>query len=575
MPEGGPANMTDTPDKPEDQVSGQPQPDEEERPPLREVSEDERKKILAAHKKWLASGGSVNVLGIVESKGKEGERADLSNANLQGAVLFNVDLQGANLFRARLQGANLHSANLQRAVLSKADLQGARLNGANLPGARLVDANLQGANLSGANLQEANLILANLHKAVLIRANLQGADLTAVKGLAEAYLREANLEGATGLLGTEFARVDVTRTRLPEDIREFQVLKVVEETSKNARKNFLAMLLGCAYAWLTVATTTDARLLTNSASSPLPIIGTEIPIAGFYWAAPFILMGLYVYLHFYLERLWQGLAGLPARFPDGKRLDERAYPWLLNGLVRRHFTLLKEGRPPIAHFEEWVTIFLAWWAVPATLFGFWLRYLPRHEWVGTGLHIGLLVVSVALATIFYRSAARTLRGDESQQFVWKTFWRQSIGFAFAGIVFLSLLSFGAIQGGPWAPLAIANLREADVSTKPANYWELSAEDRIKSVKGASLRGRSLRYANAFLAFLANADLRDANLQRADLRLANLQGADLSFANLQGADLRDAKGLTQEQLDWACGDKNTKLPDDLSEYKMRPCPKESK
>ncbi len=97
------------------------------------------------------------------------------------------------------------------------------------------------------------------------------------------------------------------------------------------------MLLGCAYAWLTIATTTDARLLTNSASSPLPIIGTDIPIAWFYWAAPVLLLGLYSYFHLYLQRLWEGLSELPAVFPDGKALHKNAYPWLLNGLVRAHF----------------------------------------------------------------------------------------------------------------------------------------------------------------------------------------------------------------------------------------------
>ena len=158
------------------------------------------------------------------------------------------------------------------------------------------------------------------------------------------------------------------------------MLEAVAETSKNARKIFLAMLLGCVYSLLTIATTTDARLLTNSASSPLPIIQAEIPIAWFYCAAPFALLGFYVYLHFYLGMLWEGLAGLPAKFPDGKRLDERAYPWLLNGLVRRHFARLKEGRPFLVRFKEWTTIFLAWWTVPATLFWFWLRYLRRHEW---------------------------------------------------------------------------------------------------------------------------------------------------------------------------------------------------
>src|SRR3712207_6976509 len=40
---------------------------------------------------------------------------------------------------------------------------------------------------------------------------------------------------------------------------------------------------------------------------------------------------------------------------------------------------------PLTRLENVVTIFLAWWVVPLTLLTFWLRYLPRHDWWGTGL----------------------------------------------------------------------------------------------------------------------------------------------------------------------------------------------
>ena len=647
----------------------------DERVPLRELSEEELKTILEAHQVWVSSEGKEGAGASLFETNLQ--KVDLAQSNLQGADLFEADLQRADLPYSDLRNARLQGANMREANLRQANLEGAQLGGANLQMADLIEANLNGANLFEANLQKAGLSGADLRGAHLYKANLRGADLRGAKlqgaelakaTLREADLQDANLEHAKSFLGEQLAGANVSGTKLPEDIREFKVLQVVEETSKNARKVFLATLLGCAYAWLTVASTTDAALLANSPSQLLPNLSTPIQTAWFYVATPFILLGLYVYLHFYLHRLWQGLAGLPARFPDGKRLDERAHPWLLNGLVRRHFTLLKEGRAPIAVFEEWVTIFLAWWTVPATLFGFWLRYLPLHEWWGTGLHIGLMVVSVALAVIFYRSAARTLRGGESQPFHWRAPWRdrrayQSSVIVLVGVV-LSVLSYGAINGVPsgkpnftdvrtWAPWTFerlgystfADLRETDISTKPANYWQLSPEDRIKSVRGASLRGRNLRYANAVRAFLVNAglreanlqgaylgeaklqaadlqranlqnaDLRDANLQGADLRLANLQGVDLwraklqravlrganlqganlSFAdlngatldfanlqgaklggaNLEGADLRFAKGLTQEQLDVACGDAETKLPDYLSDYKMNPCPEASK
>ncbi len=109
------------------------------------IPEGQLKKILEAHRKW------------VESEGKEGERADLFEANLQEADLDGANLQEANLYEANLQGAYLVEANLQEAFLDEANLKGAKLRGANLQGAKLSAVNLQGAYLDGANLQGATL----------------------------------------------------------------------------------------------------------------------------------------------------------------------------------------------------------------------------------------------------------------------------------------------------------------------------------------------------------------------------------------------------------------------------------
>jgi hypothetical protein len=349
---------------------------------LLEISKEKLKLILKNHKKWL------------ESDGKTGKRADLKDANLERAELGEDNLQQAELNRANLQDANLNRAKMQRACLDRANLQ----------------------------------------KATLYKTKLQHSNLEGVTGLAEANLKYANFQGATGLLGNEFAQADVTGTKLPNDIKEFKALEIVEKTSQNARKIFFAMLLGCVYSWLTIATTTDVRLLTNTASSPLPIIGTEIPIAWFYIAAPLVLICLYFYFHLYLLKLWEGLSGLPAKFPDGKRLDERAYPWLLNGLVRRHFRLLKTERPLIAHIQEWITIFLAWWVVPITMIAFWLKYIPRHEWWGTCFHVALILVSVSFSIIFYRLCAFVLQGKEKVSIL-KIFFFEFI------IIFLAIFGF--------------------------------------------------------------------------------------------------------------------------------------
>ncbi|MFX0200649.1 MAG: pentapeptide repeat-containing protein [Candidatus Hodarchaeota archaeon] len=421
---------------------------------------------------------------------------------------------------------------------------------ANLQKARLVGANLQKANLIGANLQGANLGKANLEK-----VDLGGSDLRT------AILQDADLTGAKGLQGGQLAGSNVSGAKLLEDVAKFEEgLKVVEEASRNARKLFFAMLSACAYALLTIATTTDVRLLTNSASSPLPIIRTEIPIVWFYIAAPLVLLCLYFYFHLYLQRLWEGLAELPAIFPDGRPLDKKAYPWLLTGLVRAHVFHLRERRPPLSRFQELISVALAWWFMPATLICFWLRYLPRQDWWWTGFHIALLVVGVWSGVLFYRLAVGTLRMDETELPLWKkpfkevTTYKRGVLAVRLGLI-LFLLSMGTINGVPefqfgdvrtWVPHAFerfgfspfANFREKDVSTKPPN-WS-GKEEEILLVKSAPLRGRNLRHVDAYRAFLVNADLRGADLRGAQLSQANLSLATLVGAKLQGVTLFGAK-----------------------------------
>lgn len=429
----------------------------------------------------------------MESDGKEGERADLSCYDLRGQDLRGVNLQRAELSRANLQGVDLYKTDL-----------------------------------SEANLEEAILTEAKLHDTKLRGAKLQNVDL----------------RDAKGLLGEQLGGANASKAELPQNIHRFEGLVTVEEASRNARKLFFSMLLGCVYSWLAIATTTDVRLITNSASSPLPIIQTPIPIVGFYWAAPLLLLSIYLYFLLYLQRLWERLAKLPAVFPDGSAVDEKAYPWLLIGLVRDHCVRLRDNHPPMSRLQGMISILLAWWLVPATVFLFWGRYLTRHEWVGTAFHIGLLAVSVGFAITFYRLAIVTLRGQKLEPFVWKKALTDIRFTAALGIGFVSaFMSVGAIYGPP-SFVARADFFEADVSTKPPN-WTGQDKEEIALVKGARLEGKNLRYVKAFKAFLVNADLRFTDLRGgdlwgADLRASELRQADLRGAELWGADLKESK-----------------------------------
>jgi uncharacterized protein YjbI with pentapeptide repeats len=90
-----------------------------------------------------------------------------------------------------------------------------------------------------------------------------------------------------------------------------------------------------------------------------------------------------------------------------------------------------------------------------------------------------------------------------------------------------------------------------------------------NLQHANLQHANLQHANLQHANLQEADLSEANFQGADLSEANFQGADLSEANFQGADLSEATGLTQDQINTACLDADTRLPEGLR--RPPPCP----
>ena len=136
--------------------------------------------------------------------------------------------------------------------------------------------------LEGVDLREMDVFGANFRN-----ANLQRANLTEVKHLAGAYL------GGSNLCGSE----------LPPESLKFDGISHVDRSIRYSERTFLVLLLGCVYSWLTIAATSDANLLTNSYSSPLPIIGTKIQINGFYFVGPLILLCTYGYLHIQLQRL--------------------------------------------------------------------------------------------------------------------------------------------------------------------------------------------------------------------------------------------------------------------------------
>ena len=121
------------------------------------------------------------------------------------------------------------------------------------------------------------------------------------------------------------------------------------------------------------------------------------------------------------------------------------------------------------------------------------------------------------------------------------------------------------------PAAIASIRAGH---HDCYRCQLAGADLTNTcVKGGNLEGADFDGANAVLMCMSYADFRGATFRGTDLAGANLAhaklddadftNADLSITSFKGTDLSHAKGLTQPQLDKACGDAATKPPQGLS------------
>jgi uncharacterized protein YjbI with pentapeptide repeats len=454
---------------------------------------------LRLHRQWL------------ETRGREGEPANFSSFRLRDVNLSGCDLRGA--------------------IFAKCDLTGASFERANLEGADLTQARLEGAVFHDANLRDTRLF----------NANLESADLSRAK-----FLKSAQLCGCR-----------LSHAELPANIT-FHGLEQANQSLARIAVQFASMVSLCIYSWLVIGSTTDVDLITNASSVAFPFVDLSLPILAFYLLVPIALPAVSAAFYIHLSTFWDNIATLPAFFPDGSELTSRTPPTLLDRLIERHMVQLRKihNSPGDRIYAAVITAGL-FGIVPLTLFMFWLRYLPRHEPVGTALHLLMVCSFLIYASFLALSMKAKLRIIGHEQRTRRRTLRRavfSIGIAAA----LTAVSLQALYG-PRLPIDFfyAGLRGQLLAKGEERAWNGGTAAAVTDLAKANLR-----YADMTGMFAENADLSQATLERgalnravlrnASLRQANLNHATLRRTQMQGADLRRAQlfGATLAQADLA-------------------------
>lgn len=437
--------------------------------------------VLAAHQQWVRTNGA------------EGSCADLRDVDLRERTLEGADLRQATLRRCNLAGMSLEGADLRGADLEGADLTGVRFGDANVKDARLVNARMESADLSRAR-----------------------------------HLKAGQLRGC-----------DLSYASLPPHI-DFYGLEQANQSLGRLAVQFVATLTVCVYSWLVIGSTTDVDLVTNASSVSVPFLELSLPILGFYLLVPLALVALSTAFYIHLQTYWDNVASLPAYFPDGCEMTARTPPTLLDRLIERHMTLLRRDKAtPLSRVYASLISVGLFGVVPATLFLFWLRYLPRHDALGTGLQLMLLFGYLIYSWLLTVSMKAKLRMIPTGLLVRHSWWQ--LGFAIAICAILGYITFQVLYG----PRMKTGLFYADLGGQ-----RLSAKSGDPEVAPVRLTGMNLRHVNLAGALAQNADFSGSRLEHGALdramlhntflRDADLSAARLHRAELEGADLRRAR-----------------------------------
>ena len=361
--------------------------------------------------------------------------------------------------------------------------------------------------------------------------------------------------------------------KLPPDA----IVKARDDTAAQVNRIILTFVGAVIFCVLSLLTP-DSALLVGGEKLSVPLAG-PVSFFGFILLAPAVLIILRIYLQIYVEhqrRLdrvaqWIPAARAPMLTPDKNPL--------LRGFRGLAFYLLL----PLAIFAFWwkAAVFPEWgqaFAIVAAAVIAMHLTLPFRtlSWgLRTIIILGVAILALAATVGFNVSMRRPFnlfRANLSDQWLVSADLKGGV-LRFANLAHASLARADLTA----ANLTGANLTGADLNGTNLTSAELffanltGAELGRANFSGANLNGANLTGAHLEFAKLAGAKIGGANLTGANFSGANLTGANLGVnlaginlqSNLNAADLTGALGLSQQQLDRACGDAKTRLPPGLS------------
>lgn len=179
----------------------------------------------------------------------------------------------------------------------------------------------------------------------------------------------------------------------------------IKTLTQTARTTWFGYLGALAFSFITLAGIGPADFFTSGASTQLPIVNIAVPVRTFMWAGALLVATVYIYMHVFLEQLWNDLGGIDATRGDDKTpIAVFIHPWLITEFGLNVRKILRPKEDPCVG-NSWLGILgvvasalLGWLAGPALLCLFWIKSMPAREFSLTAL-IGIFFWATMLTMV--------------------------------------------------------------------------------------------------------------------------------------------------------------------------------
>jgi len=408
----------------------------------------------------------------------------------------------------------------------------------NLQGRDFSHTDAKSTDFSGSNLEQANFLFSQLAHSNFTKTNLKNCNFQF------AHLESCDLSGAQNITDSQFGGANLSFCKFPRSFK-FHSIEQIQELAHSLWVHLITLLLFCLYSWIAIGSTTDLDLLNDTNSIFVPLLEMSLPTIGFFYLTPIIVLAMSLAFNFQLSQYWNRVSKLPTYFPDNSLVTLKTFPTLIDNLIEEYFPYMQHNTGFGHKLKLYLTLAILFCVTPITLISYWIRYLPRHDVLGSSIHVAWILICVTSAYLTWHNIKSTATPETQKRFPTKRF----ISCILIGWTTLWGLS-SAISNGNKLPI---NSFYMDVS-----FMNLSKKNDIarvrrqdfgdeKNLNGFIVDGHNLRHANLYYVGFVGGSLKETKLDYADLRKAtldntNLESAQLAHSKLEQTSLQQVHGI---------------------------------